>query len=562
MPDPEVKINVRTTEAGGTSALGKVKSELGQLLGSIPGVSAGLGAVATAAGAIGLAMAGAAKAIHEFAQAEQGIAKLDAALSNFGQLNEANREKLQGLAADLQKATAIADDQWIDVLTKLVQFGSKPETIGMDVEAVKNLAGVVGDVGTATNLYTRALQGNFEMLGRYGLKVKDLDELQRVAAERGGGLLESRAHTMAGQFAALKNSVADAFEAIGQGIAKTGLLQVALLAASGVASSFAERFGTAYDSLTSFNRETAGAAEALATYKAQAQQVLDLTARHIEQLREEGKLLGEKQQILDQLTDKRAAMAIAQIDLEAATGRISPQQAIASKAGIRFQAAKEKIEREKATQQEQLRLNEDAVAALEERKTAVDSDLAKERRRLGPEERKAKIAALIASAADSRAEYGQEARWTTYLQFKGPNSKTTATEDLDAELARMQAWGARMASRVEGSVSLRRGRIAELEGMSSSLGDQISAARPSLERQRVFARASGVGSDLDLATASIEQAKAIAGPANRALAGAAAGVTGALQENAALSANLLKQVADIRREISQLHAQAKNAANK
>ena len=30
----------------------------------------------------------------------------------------------------------------------------------------------------------------------------------------------------------------------------------------------------------------------------------------------------------------------------------------------------------------------------------------------------------------------------------------------------------------------------------------------------------------------------------------------------ALSATLLKQVADIRREISQLHAQAKNAANK
>jgi hypothetical protein len=134
----------------------------------------------------------------------------------------------------------------------------------------------------------------------------------------------------------------------------------------------------------------------------------------------------------------------------------------------------------------------------------------------------------------------------------------TATADLRRQLN----WEKRIAERVENPAALHRGRIQTLEGMSTQLASQIADAEAPLARQRVFARASGVGSDLDLATASIEQAKATAGPANRALAGAAAGVTGALQENAALSATLLKQVADIRREISQLHAQAKNAANK
>ncbi len=562
MPDPEVKINVRTTEAGGNSGLGKVKSELGQLLGSIPGVSAGLGAVGTGAGIVATAFATAAKAIHEFAQAEQGIAKLDAALANFGQLNEQNRQSLQGLAASLQDTTAIADDEWIGVLTKLVQFGAKPETIGMDVEAVKNLAGVVGDVGTATTLYSRALQGNFEMLGRYGIKVKDLGELQRVAAERGGGQLEANARSMSGLFSRAANSASDFFEALGQGIARTGFVQSVLGSLSDVMSGLAERFGSAYGSLQSYNRETSGAAEAISRYREQGQQVLEMTKRHVDLLQEESKLLERKQQILDTLTDKEEAMKIAQVDLAVAEGRMTSKDATKAKAGIRYDVAREKIERQRSRETEQLRLQEEAVQAMEQRKAAVDADLAREKAKVAPEERLAKIRQLILSAAQSRQEYTAQAKFALGEFYGDRAGADKWVADVNGSTAQMRDWEKTMLARTENSSSVRRARIQTLEAMSDELGGNLASGKANLAERRVLARASAAGGNLDLATAKMTQLQGEAQGSNSKLDGAARGVVYALRANADLSTALLRQVDDIRREISQLHAQAKNAANK
>ena len=112
------------------------------------------------------------KAVKEFAEAESQVAGLDAALAQHGLLTNELRERYQALAGELQKTTAIADDQWIGVLQRLTQFGSKPETIGIDVEAVKNLAGLLeGDVVRAAEMYSKALAGQYEAFGRLGIRI-------------------------------------------------------------------------------------------------------------------------------------------------------------------------------------------------------------------------------------------------------------------------------------------------------------------------------------------------------------------------------------------------------
>lgn len=561
MPDPEVKIKVSSTESGGASALSKVRSEIGQLVGAIPGASAALGALGTAAGAIGVAMAGAAKAIHEFAQTEREVASLDAALAQFGQHTEEYRQRLQALAGELQEATAIADDQWLGVLTRLVQFGARPETIGMDVEAVKNLAGVVGDIESATSLYTKALQGNFDALGRYGIKVREIEELQRVAAERGGGQLEARARTLSGLYDRLANSTSDFFEALGQGIARTGIGQVVLGSLSDVMAGLATRFASAYESLQTYNRSSSEATQALAAYRAEAQQVVALTDEHVRVLQAESDLLSKKQSILDQLSDKESAMRIALVDLDAASGRISPQQAASARAGIRYESARDKIERARDTENGKQANGEAALAALVRQKNAVDWDIAMERKRVVPEERLASIRALVMSAAQSRQEYGAAGKQALGEFIGDPSGGRAWAATVNSDMAGMKAWEERMMARTQNTAALRSGRISTLEGMSTQLGERIAAMRSQTAGSAAFTRAANVGADMDLATAKMEQIKASASGANGALDGAARSVAMTLGENVSLSRSIIAELTDVRRQIANLKASVKNSAN-
>jgi biopolymer transport protein ExbB/TolQ len=222
------KVNGALSEAGVIS--GNTAGAVEKMAGAIGGKA--IGALAGMAAALGVAK----KGIEEFAQAEQQVAKLDAALAQSGQLTDDYREQLQDLAGELQKTTGVADDEWIGVLTRLVQFGSDPKTIGMDVEAVKNLAGLLGgDVTQAANLVARALQGNFQMFSRLGIQIDEnasqaekLGKVYQELALRGGGQLAAVNQTLSGQFKSLGNNISDFFEAIGRGIAKTGILQTVI----------------------------------------------------------------------------------------------------------------------------------------------------------------------------------------------------------------------------------------------------------------------------------------------------------------------------------------------
>jgi hypothetical protein len=214
---------------------GRLKSELLGTIEKIPVLGGVMRAANGAAGPFSVALVGAGvalgvlkKSIAEFAANQQGVAALDAALAQSGQLTDAYREKLQALAGQMQERTAIAGAEWLQVLLKLTQFGAKESNIGQYTTAVKNLAGVIGgDINSAAVLFAKAMQGNYDALKRYGISItktgdltKDLDRLMTQLAQRGSGILEARARSLSGQFKQLGLSMADFFSAIGRGTAQ------------------------------------------------------------------------------------------------------------------------------------------------------------------------------------------------------------------------------------------------------------------------------------------------------------------------------------------------------
>jgi hypothetical protein len=179
--------------------LGAVEGALGKMAGGATVASVAIGATAAA---VGLA----AESVREFMGVETAFAKLDSALARSGQLTDEYRAKLAEMASELQKSTGKDDDEWLGVLTKLTQFGANSSNIDGAAEAVKNLAGILdGDLQSASMMVSKALQGQFDLFGRYGLRVAEtgtqtqkLNQLFEQLAKRGGGQLEAQMQTISG----------------------------------------------------------------------------------------------------------------------------------------------------------------------------------------------------------------------------------------------------------------------------------------------------------------------------------------------------------------------------
>lgn len=184
------------------------------------------------------ALAVAGRAMREFAAKQEAVATLDQSLRNAGQASSEYRVELQALAGQLQTTTAIGDESWYRVFETLTKFGSTNETIREHTEAVKNLAGVTGvGVEEAAFLFGKAMQGNVQMLQRYGIQVdtslsktEQLDQIMQQLANRGGGILEERAKTINGQIKNLQNSTGDLLASLGQMSASSGVLANSLAA--------------------------------------------------------------------------------------------------------------------------------------------------------------------------------------------------------------------------------------------------------------------------------------------------------------------------------------------
>ena len=203
----------------------------GPMLEKLRGLS--FGTILSAVAGLTTAFKLAKDALGEFINEEKMIAKLDTAMSNAGQTSVEYKERLKELAEEMGKATATDHTEWLGVFAKLTQFGANSETITRSADAVKNLSGVLGgDLSTSAMLISKALQGNYEMFGRYGIVVKDagtqtekLDTLFKQLADRGGGQMEAMAETLGGRLTALSIAFGDVLLGVGRFIGESVMLQ-------------------------------------------------------------------------------------------------------------------------------------------------------------------------------------------------------------------------------------------------------------------------------------------------------------------------------------------------
>lgn len=192
--------------------------------------TSGIAAAGAALAAVGSV---ATKAVREFAEAQAAIFALDTALARQGLLTEDYRVKLQALAGTLEQTTAIADEKWLGVLTKLSQAGFDSTIIEQSIETVKNLAGAIGgDIEQAGQIFIKAMQGNTDGLRRYGIVVEESSDkterfkrISEEAATRGGGQLEARAKTLGGQLDAVSIAWSNVFENTGKWLGQNIMVQ-------------------------------------------------------------------------------------------------------------------------------------------------------------------------------------------------------------------------------------------------------------------------------------------------------------------------------------------------
>lgn len=227
----------------------KLGAEAMELAQKVPVVGTALSALGSAAGpvtiALGLAAAslkGASAAIDAFAAQEADVAKLNQSLANSGQFSEEASDAIQELANRFKELTGIDDSRFINVARTLLQFGAKTGDLEKYTEAVTNLAGLMGgDVEGAAKLFGKALQGNTDVMGRYGIKVdatasqvEKLDSIMQQAAARGAGQLTAGSETLARRFTNVKLGTEDIVKGFGNLIARTGIVQVGLDSLAGV----------------------------------------------------------------------------------------------------------------------------------------------------------------------------------------------------------------------------------------------------------------------------------------------------------------------------------------
>ena len=284
----------------------------------------------------------------------------------------------------------MADDEWIGVLRRLTQFGSTPESIGMDVEAVKNLAGIIGSVSSAAELYSKALQGNFEAFSRYGISVSEagdktakLQQLQEQLAQRGGGQLEAMNRTLLGQFRDLKNNVADVVEAFGRGESKTGALQQILYGLSTSLGWLASVLGGTVpqvDGLSNALTRTiapAGEAEEAIRKFVDANDAIKTSAEAaIKALRDQIEAIKAAQRAADEVTDAEMASALTKVDEREARGTMTPQQATRARGATRIAFENKKRLTANEADRQQISLLDKAAQEQMERRYGAKDQLA------------------------------------------------------------------------------------------------------------------------------------------------------------------------------------------
>jgi hypothetical protein len=383
--EPEIRIKIKST--ADNKGVDDSRKSFADFAREIPGVGRALELIKNpVALLIGLftGLAAAVKgAVAEFAQAEVQSSRLDAALARSGQLTDAYRESLHDLASQMQQTTGIADDQWFAVIRKLTQFGANEGNIGALTDGVKNLAGIMdGDLQGAATLVARALQGNFEVMSRYGIEAKNVTDLLKELSEKGQGQLEARTKTLIGTWENLKNQLNDLREGIGGLINRTGLLKASIDFVAGAFQFWVEAIGNVQDRLPGLTNAVDGSAAAqekaaAATKRnAEANAQLDTHLQSItENLKAQNDEIDKRKSREDRVAAARERAELADID----ASDLSPAQKEFAKLEVTERYANAAAARENARV---AAIASNRVGAINEL-GATDARLAREERQLG-----------------------------------------------------------------------------------------------------------------------------------------------------------------------------------
>ena len=416
MADPEVRIKIKADASDAKKGFGDFAKE-------IPGVGRALdlikNPVALLAAGFTAVAAGTRAMVASFSEAQEAAAGLDATLANSGQLTDAYREKLLALSGQLQDTTGIADDKWVAVLEKLTQYGARPENIGISVDAVKNLAGILkGDLAGASDLVARAMEGNFTGFRRLlpqfeatGNAAQDLQELFRQLAEKGAGLLEARQKTLAGQSRTLANSWDDLKEAGGELINRTGILQAGMYGLSTSMNWLVGTFGSAVPALDGLRNKMGEAKVDTDLLKQSVDQLKQKLNENKTALEEEMKVLdrrraklNEQARAQDEIRNAALAAEKSSIDRDVSLGKSSPEDGMILKQRIEQNYATTAEQAKEAQLAQQENLARTQLDALTAERTQLQQQIVELKRGVQGDE---KAKALRAEAETARQSMEQ-----------------------------------------------------------------------------------------------------------------------------------------------------------
>ncbi len=188
------------------------------------GVVAVVGGVAAAIGAI------ATKAVAAYSVQEQAEKRLVAAHNAMGEAGAAFIESEKAIAAQLQNETAVGDEVILSRMAQLRMLGVMPEKLESASKGVIALTNAGMGEETAVRALAAAYNGNYTMLQKYIPSLKECATEEEKEQKVNEFLTASYAqqcetlNTTQGRWNELKGRIGDAWEVVGEAIAKNSEL--------------------------------------------------------------------------------------------------------------------------------------------------------------------------------------------------------------------------------------------------------------------------------------------------------------------------------------------------
>lgn len=379
MGDDDLKYRIKVE--GDISDAKKVEDALGRIKAAAKDLNKekllSLGEKAAEYASVAAAVELLSKSIEEYAEKQERVASLDAALAARAQLNDGYRISLQKLAAQQQELTGIPESGWLQVLTTLTQAGAAPQDINTLTEATKNLAGVLGgDLQSAAFAIGKALNGEFAAFTRIGIAIDDnatqaqkLDQLWTQLAQRGGGQLEARTETLKGSFAKLKNATVDLLSGLGSAFAAIVPVQGIITKTASAINWLASLFTSTVPKAGALKNAIVATGAAMETQEeiakrlAKQQEAIALaTSNAASEIDRETASLKANTDEANRVADAQAQLELKKIDIDEKSGRLTPTEAAAKRSKINKKSEQDNFKRESDARAKEIAMLETQTA--------------------------------------------------------------------------------------------------------------------------------------------------------------------------------------------------------